>query len=105
MSMPTMLEVFNQIAPRAYPNYARAFENDARLFETYKINAPLRISHFLAQTMYECGRGTVLFENLRYRTVGRLLQIFGVGRHSSAITPEEAPGLLNNPEKLGERVY
>lgn len=103
--MRKILDVFKKIAPRAYPNYARAFEQDADLFERVKINTPLRISHFLAQTMYECGRGTVLFENLRYRTVSRLLQIFGVGHHSAAITPGEAPGLLNNPEKLGERVY
>src|SRR5262249_4603343 len=104
-SMATMLEVFTKVAPRAYPNYVRAFQNDAALFTRFKINTPLRIAHFLAQTMYECGRGTILFENLRYRTVTRLLQIFGVGNHSAAVTPEEAPGLLNNPEKLGERVY
>jgi putative chitinase len=103
--MRTMLEVFTKIAPRAYPNYKRAFENDAALFAKFKINTPLRIAHFLAQTMYECGRGTILFENLRYTTAARLLKIFGVGNHSAAVTPEEAPGLLNNPEKLGERVY
>jgi len=103
--MKTMLEVFTKVAPRAYPNYARAFQNDAALLTRFKINTPLRISHFLAQTMHECSRGTILFENLRYTTTARLLKIFGVGNHSAAITPAEAPGFLNNPEKLGERVY
>ena len=103
--MTTMFEVFSKAAPKAYPNYARAFQNDAALFIKFKINTPIWIAHFLAQTMYECGRGTILFENLRYTTVARLLKIFGVGNHSAAVTLDEAPGLLNNPEKLAERVY
>ena len=103
--MTSMLKVFKKVAPRAFPNYVRAFENDAGLFAEFEINTPLRVAHFLAQTMHECGRGTVLFENLRYTTAARLSQIFGVGHHSAAIRPEEVPGLLNNPEKLGERVY
>ena len=103
--MTSMLKVFKKVAPRAFPNYVRAFENDAALFTEFEINTPLRVAHFLAQTMHECGRGTVLFENLRYTTAARLMQIFGVGHHSAAIRPEEVPGLLNNPEKLGERVY
>jgi putative chitinase len=100
-----ILAVFKKIAPKAYPNYARAFQQDEPLFDQFGINTPLRIAHFLAQTMYECGRGTVLFENLRYTTTQRLLQIFGVGHHSAAIRPEEAAEYLNCPEKLAERVY
>jgi putative chitinase len=103
--MATMLSVFKKIARRAYPNYVRAFQNDAALFARFEVNTPLRISHFLAQTKHECGRGTVLFENLRYTTAARLLKIFGVGNHSAAIRPEEAPEYLNNAEKLAERVY
>jgi putative chitinase len=103
--MATMLSVFKKIAPRAYPNYARAFENDAALFTQFEITTPLRIAHFLAQSMYECGRGTILFENLSYTTPARLLQIFGVGNHSAAIRPDEVSGLLRNPQALGERVY
>ena len=103
--MTSMLKVFKKVAPQAYPNYVSAFENDAALFTQFEINTPLRVAHFLAQTMHECGRGTVLFENLHYTTASRLLQIFGVGHHSAAIRPDEVSEYLNNPEKLGERVY
>jgi putative chitinase len=103
--MTSMVKVFKKVAPRAHPNYVRAFENDAALFTEFEINTPLRVAHFLAQSMLECGRGTVLFENLRYTAAARLSQIFGVGHHPAAIQPEEVPGLLNNPDKLGDRVY
>jgi putative chitinase len=103
--MANIVKVFEGAAPRAYPNYTRAFQNDASLFDDYGINTPIRIAHFLAQTMHECGRGTVLFENLKYKTEERLLQIFGVGRHSAAIRPDEAAQYLNNEEALAERVY
>lgn len=103
--MTTILEVFQKVAPKAYPNYVRAFETDSPLFTKFKITTPIRISHFLAQALHECGGGTVLFENLRYTTEKRLLEIFGVGNHSAAIRQEEVPGLLSNAEALAERVY
>jgi putative chitinase len=103
--MKSMVQILSEVAPRAYPNYVEAFESDAGLFARFKINTPIRASHFLAQVLHECGGGTVLFENLRYKTAERLMTIFGVGRHSAAIRPDEAPGLLNNPEALAERVY
>ncbi|HKS21328.1 MAG TPA: hypothetical protein VJZ76_00915 [Thermoanaerobaculia bacterium] len=34
-----------------------------------------------------------------------MLEIFGVGNHSAAITPEEAEQLAGKPEALAERVY
>jgi putative chitinase len=103
--MTKMTGLLAKVAPKAYPNYVRAFEGDDALFTKYKINTPIRIAHFLAQVLHECGRGAVLFENLRYRTGSRLLEIFGVGNHSAAVRKEEVPGLLGNPQALGERVY
>ena len=99
------IEIVAQIAPRAFANYTRAFDAGDAAFQRFAITTPLRLAHFLAQALYETGGGTVLFENLSYTTAARLLQIFGVGHHSAAIRPEEAPGLLNNPQALAERVY
>ncbi|MGX7709344.1 peptidoglycan-binding protein [Methylobacterium sp. Gmos1] len=99
------LQIFEKITHRALPNYTRAFEHDEALFDKYEINTPLRLCHFFAQVLYECGSGTILFENMRYKTAGRLLQIFGVGRHSAAIRPDEVDRYLDNPEGLAERVY
>lgn len=99
------IEIVGKVAKKAYPNYTRAIEDGDPLFVKFKIDTPLRMSHFLAQVLHESGGATVLFENLRYKTAARLLEIFGVGNHSAAIRPEEVADLLDNPEALGERVY
>src|SRR5438105_3985429 len=103
--MPRLVEIMREVSPRAYPNYTEALENGDNLLQRAGITTPIRQAHFLAQCMQETGGGTVLFENLSYRTPARLLQIFGVGHHSAAIRPEDVPGLLNNPQGLAERVY
>ena len=103
--MPTISEILKSVAPNAKPNYVDGFTNAQDLLFQFGINTPLRISHFLAQVLHETGGGMVLFENLNYTTPARLLQIFGVGRHSAAIRPEEVNGLIGNPQALAERVY
>jgi putative chitinase len=99
------VDVVRAISPRCYPNYTEAFDGGDAFLQQYQITSPLRVAHFLAQALYETGGGTVLFENLSYKTADRLLQIFGVGNHSAAVRPEEVAGLLNNPQALAERVY
>jgi putative chitinase len=100
-----VVDVVKNVAPRCYPNYLKAFDGGDALFKTYDVATPLRIAHFLAQALYETGGGTVLFENMAYKTPERLLRIFGVGRHTAAIRPDEVPRLLDNPQALAERVY
>ena len=99
------VEVVAQIAPRAFPNYTRAFEAGDQAFAAAEITTPLRLAHFLAQALHETGRGSVLFESLYYTTATRLLAIFGVGNHSAAIRPDEVDSLLRNEPALAERVY
>src|SRR5215208_256969 len=103
--MTAITNILAKVSPKAYPNYVKAFENDDALFTKFKITTPIRISHFLAQALHECGGGTILFENLSYKTPARLMEIFGVGRHSAAIRESELPDLLGNPKALAERVY
>ncbi|MBC7579117.1 MAG: peptidoglycan-binding protein [Tardiphaga sp.] len=100
-----VVTIVRKVASRCYPNYLKAFEDGDGLFEKFKIDTPLRIAHFLAQALYETGRGTVLFENMNYKTPARLLEIFGVGHHSAAIRPDEVDHYLNNARALAERVY
>ncbi|WP_271593598.1 peptidoglycan-binding protein [Bradyrhizobium sp. CCBAU 65884] len=100
-----IVTIVRKVAPRCYPNYLKAFEDGDEIFDRFKINTPLRIAHFLAQALYETGRGTVLFESLKYKTAARLLEIFGIGRHSAAIRPDEVDQYLNNDRALAERVY
>lgn len=68
------------------------------------INTPLRAAHFMAQISHECGNGTIVRENMNY-SAARMLQIFGVGKHSARVTPAEAEALAHQPEKIAERVY
>lgn len=103
--MPAVVDIVRSVAPRAYPNYVNAFADGETSLQQFGIDTPLRISHFLAQVLHETGGGTVLFENLTYTTAARIMEIFGVGRHSAAVRPEEVPALLRNPERLADRVY
>lgn len=103
--MSRIAEIFRRIAPDARAEYRAAFDAGDALLAEAEITTPLRTAHFLAQVLHESGGGTVLFENLRYRTPERLLEIFGVGRHSAAVRPDEVPGLIGDPEALAERVY
>ena len=97
--------VFADAAPHAKVNYTAGLTIAAPKFQHYGITTPIRIAGFLAQVLHETGGGLVTFENLSYSTPARLLQIFGVGNHSAAITPAEAPGLLHDATGLAERVY
>lgn len=103
--MLTAAQILEIVAKNAKPCYRGAFDDTDGLLEKFNITTPLRLAHFMAQALHETGGGKVERESMNYRTVDRLLAVFGVGHHSAAITAEEAPGLIGNPEALAERVY
>jgi uncharacterized protein (TIGR02594 family) len=102
--MPRAVDVVCRVAPRAKPRYLAAFENGDALLIAHGITTPDRLAHFLAQILHESGGLELEWENMNYRAE-RLLQVFGVGRHSAAITPGEAQALARNPKAIAERVY
>jgi putative chitinase len=93
-----------QVAPRAQEMYLLAISRGDALFERHGITTPLRMAHFLAQALHETGGFRILRESMRY-SEGRLLEIFGVHRHTAAITPAEAARLAGDEEAIAERVY
>lgn len=99
-----LIDIVKKLAPNAKTNYQQAIEQGDALFQQHQINTPLRMAHFLAQAMHETGHFTVLRENMNY-SASRLLEIFGVHRHSAAITPAIANAIARQPEKIAERVY
>ena len=98
------LNAVKQLSPAAKSNYLDAIRDGGPLFEANGITTPRRMAHFMAQAMTETGGFTVVRENMSY-SVPRMLEIFGVGKHSANVTPAEAQSLAHKPEALSERVY
>lgn len=59
---------------------------------------------FFAQIHHESGGFTLERENMAY-SAARIMQIFGVGRHSARVTEPESRQLAGKPKQLAERVY
>ena len=98
------IEAVNRITRDARDNYLEAIRQGNALFQEHGITTPLRMAHFLAQALHETGGFMVLRENMNY-SASRLIEIFGVNRHSAAVTAAEAERLARQPEAIAERVY
>lgn len=59
----------------------------------------------MGQVKVESGGLTVLRENLNYSSANRIMEVYGVGRNSAAVTASEAGRLVKNPKALAMRVY
>ena len=93
-------EFIKDITKKASLDFQDAMlSNMAQVFESYEINTPLRIAHFLAQAMHECGEFTVNKENLNYSAQG-LLRVF-----PKYFTSEQANYYARKPEMIANRVY
>jgi len=102
--MTRPIDVVRKLCPRGKPSYLSAFENGDALFKQHGITMPLRLAHFLAQCLHETGGLSIEWESGNY-TADRLMQIFGVGHHSAAVTASEAQQLAHNGPAIFERVY
>lgn len=109
--MSRLREIVHSLAPACSPVYLEGLDAATTSLASSGLgdDKPLRQSHFLGQFLGETGGGHVLQESGNY-TSARLMEIFGVGRHSAAITRAEAEKLcaLSMPAKekaIFERVY
>lgn len=75
------------------------------VFAEQGIDTPLLRAHCMAQISHENGAGRIGRESMNYTTPARILEVFGIGHHSAAVTPAEAGELVRNSEGLAERVY
>lgn len=98
------LDAVSRIAGRAHHNYREAIRQGDALFQEHGITTALRMAHFLAQALHETGGFTILRESMNY-SASRLMEIFGVNRHSAAVTAAEAAQLAGRQEAIAERVY
>ena len=102
--MARAIDIVRRVAPRARENYLAAFEAGDGLLKQHGITTPLRLAHFLAQVLHETGGLRIERESGSY-SAKRLMQIFGVGKHSARITWLEAQRLQRKPYDIFERVY
>ena len=98
------VDAVKKLCPHAKPNYAAAFESGDALFAQHGVTTKLRMCHFLARAFQETGDLTIEWESGSYRA-DRIMQIFGVGRHSANVTRAEAEQLAGDGPALFERVY
>lgn len=108
--MSKIADAVRRVAPHCNAAYLAGFDTGDALFEQAGITTPLRQAHFMAEFAGETDGGTVLYESGAYTTESRVMAIFGAGRHSAAIQPDEAARIVAMPmparEKfLFERVY
>src|SRR5262245_24362445 len=97
------VDAVRRLAPRAGDNYLGALR-DGTLLDKHRVTTPLRTAHFLAQALHATGGFTILRESMPYSAT-RLVEIFGVNRHTAAVTDAEAAMLAGNEEAIAERVY
>lgn len=98
------VEIVDRLCSRAKPAYREAVDKGSTQFKRYGITTPKRMSQFLAQIFHESGALTIDWESGNY-SAERLMEIFGVGHHSAAITWPEAVRIAHNGPAIFERVY
>jgi putative chitinase len=74
------------------------------VFAEHEIDDVNVVVQLMANISHENGGGTIVRESGNYRAE-RIVQIFGAGKSSAKVTPEEAITLAHNTQALFERVY
>lgn len=85
---------------QAVPGLIQGMANTAGVLNTFGINTPLRLAHFMAQISAESGNGHFMRENLNY-SAGRMMQVFPRRFPDLASTA----GFANNERAFGNKVY
>ena len=107
-------EAFAKFAPRPKSGTAQhiwdayvgeLIESGEHLFLEFGIDKAEELHAWLANVAHETDGFTIWQENMSYAHADRIMEIFGVGHHSAAITHVEAAALVHKPEALAERVY
>src|SRR5262245_2875754 len=103
MAISVRLAQILHLAPNTRSSYREAFENGQAILDRFKISeTPLRVAHFMAQTLHESGGLTIQFENLNY-SPERLPKVW-----PTRFLPKESlnpADFAHNPQKLANEVY
>ena len=103
MEVIVSLDQLIGLAPAICPAYRDAFSRGQEVLDRYGISAtPLRVAHFVAQTLHESAAYTLLFENLSY-SAARLAMVWPSRfLPRGALDPEQ---YALQPQLLAKAVY
>lgn len=91
------------LAPSARSSYREAFIHAQPVLDLFGISqSPLRMAHFMAQMLHECGGLTIQFENLNY-SAERLPKVWPSRFQPRG--PLNPAAFAHNPQKLANEVY
>jgi putative chitinase len=103
MRITVSIDQVQRLAPDILPAYRDAFAAGQAVLDHYAISAtPLRVAHFIAQTLHESGAYTREFENLNYRAE-RLAAVWPSRFQPGG--PLDPQRYANNPQLLADAVY
>lgn len=95
-------DTLSKLCPDAKPEYLDAFTGTDGLatLDKYGINAPARLTAFLANVCEETGGMTIVRENMSYTTAQRIAAVW-----PSRFSVSSALGFVKQPQKLADSVY
>ena len=103
MPVTVTLDQILHLAPNARSSYREAFQNGQRLLDQFGISdAPLRLSHFMAQVLHESDGLANQIESLNY-SAERLPQVWP--SRFKPTGPLDPADFAHNQQKLGNEVY
>lgn len=103
MSVQVTLAQMLKLAPSARTSYREGLDQCQPILDHYGISAnALRVAHFMAQVLHECGGLTIQFENLNY-SPERLPIVWP--KRFKPVGPLNPVDYAHNPEKLADAVY
>jgi putative chitinase len=103
MTVTVSIDQIAMLAPNMCAPYRAAFVQGQAVLDGYGISAtPLRVAHFIAQTLHETGAYTLLVENLDY-SAARLVVVWP-GRFLPK-GPLDPDAYAHRPQLLADVVY
>ncbi len=101
MAVSVTVDQVVRLAPNLRSDYRDAFATGQGVLDAHGVSAnPLRVAHFMAQVLHECGALTIRWESLLY-SPERLLVVFPKYFKTLA----DAEPYSHNEKALGDKVY
>lgn len=101
--MPTRSEL-KRFAPKARPEYIQAIlDGEEHLRKAGILHHRLTWCHFVAQSAAETAYWTIWEENLNYKSVTRIRQVWPA--RTRKLSDEKLQSLVNNPRALANEMY